>query len=81
MEICIISKKCREQRGAVLDREMKTVIKYPAYAGMMELADMQDLGSCASACGFDSHYPYFQGQNAFSGVLIFSYPEKIVWLI
>lgn len=32
--------------------------KLSLYAGMMELADMQDLGSCALACGFDSHYPY-----------------------
>ena len=28
------------------------------YAGMMELEDMRDLGSRASACGFKSHYPY-----------------------
>ena len=25
---------------------------------MVKLADTQDLGSCAQACGFKSHYPY-----------------------
>ncbi len=25
---------------------------------MVELADTQDLGSCAKACGFKSHYPH-----------------------
>ena len=28
------------------------------YAGMAELADALDLGSCGQPCGFDSHYPY-----------------------
>ena len=27
------------------------------YADVMELVDMQDLGSCAQACGFESLHP------------------------
>lgn len=28
------------------------------YAGMTKLVNVLDLGSSASACGFESHYPY-----------------------
>ena len=28
-------------------------------ADMMELADMQDLGSCGQPCGFKSHIPHY----------------------
>ena len=33
------------------------------YAGMAELADAQDLGSCGQPCGFDPHYPYHVGAS------------------
>ncbi len=29
----------------------------------MELADMQDLGSCGRPCGFKSHIPHFKNQK------------------
>ena len=31
------------------------------YAGMVKLVNTQDLGSCAFACGFESHYPHHVG--------------------
>ena len=31
------------------------------YAGMVKLENTQDLGSCAFACGFESHYPHHVG--------------------
>ena len=31
------------------------------YAGMVKLVNTQDLGSCAFACGFESHYPHHGG--------------------
>ena len=36
----------------------------PRYAGMAELADAQDLGSCGQPCGFDPHYPYHVGAKS-----------------
>ena len=45
----------------------------PRYAGMAELADAQDLGSCGQPCGFDPHYPYQRGAgpNFFGSSIIF----------
>ena len=43
------------------------------HAGMMELADMQDLGSCAQACGFKSHYPYHAVVNLVLFAAAFSF--------
>ena len=37
---------------------------------MMELADMQDLGSCASALGFKSPYPHQMKRGRFSNFFI-----------
>ena len=31
----------------------------PKYAELMELADMQDLGSCGQPYGFESHIPHY----------------------
>ena len=36
------------------------------HAELMELADMQDLGSCGQPCGFESHIPH--------NVILFSKP-------
>ena len=36
------------------------------FAGMMELADMQDLGSCALALGFKSPCPHHVGASSIS---------------
>ena len=47
------------------------------YAGMMELADMQDLGSCASALGFKSPCPHHIGTQVLIRYLrSFSFCQK-----
>ena len=37
---------------------------------MMELADMQDLGSCAQACGFKSHYPHHEKSSRMAAFFV-----------
>ena len=43
------------------------------HAGMMELADMQDLGSCARACRFDPCYPHHHRRRFITLAAVFYY--------